>query len=94
MCAGASPFPSNEDMEIAERAADYLLRATKSISRFNIGCSSDQAKLTIYHLSAYRGLNGFVKTLFNDTTLGVDVNCTNLHGITPLYLAKFKREDS
>ena len=88
MCAGASPFSSNEDMKIAERVADFLLRATKSMSRFNIGCSSDQAKLTIYHLSAYRGLSGFVKRLLNDTTLGVDVNCTNLHGITPLYLAK------
>jgi len=90
MCAGASPFSSNEGMEIAERAADLLLRATKSMRRFNIGCSSGQAKLTVFHLSAYRGLSGFVKTLFNDTTLGVDVNCTNLHGITPLYLAKLK----
>ena len=88
MCAGASPFSSNEDTKIAERAAAFLLRATKGMSRFNIGCSSDQAKLTIYHLSAYRGLSGFVKTLFNDTTLDFDVNCTNLHGITPLYLAK------
>lgn len=88
MCAGASLFSSNEDVKIAERAAEFLLRATKSTSRFNIGCSSDQAKLTIYHLSAYRGLSGFIKTLLNDTTLGIDVNCTNLHGITPLYLAK------
>ena len=90
MCAGTSPFPSSEDMEIAERAADLLLRATRSMSRFKIGCSSSQSKLTVYHLSAYRGLSGFVKTLFNDTSLGFDVNCTNLHGITPLYLAKLK----
>lgn len=88
MCAGKSPFSSRQDTEIAEKAADLLLRATRSISRFDIGCSSGQAKLTVYHLSAYRGLSGFVKTLFNDTSLGVDVNCTNLHGITPLYLAK------
>lgn len=67
-----------------------MLRATRSMSRFNIGCSSGQAKLTVYHLSAYRGLSGFVKTLLNDTSLGVDVNCTNLHSITPLYLAKLK----
>jgi len=90
MCAGASPFPSYEDMEIAEKAADLLLRATRSMSRFNVGCSSGQAKLTVYHLSAFRGLSGFVKTLFNDRSLGFDVNCTNLHGITPLYLAKLK----
>jgi len=90
MCAGVSPFASYEDMEIAEKAADLLFRATRSMSRFNIGCSSGQAKFTVYHLSAYRGLSGFVKTLFNDASLGFDVNCTNLHGITPLYLAKLK----
>ena len=90
MCAGTSPFSSSENMEIAEEAADLLLRATRSISRFTIGCNSGLAKLTVYHLSAYRGLTGFVKTLFNDTSLGVDVNCSNLHGITPLYLAKLK----
>jgi len=90
MCAGASPFPSSRGIEIAERAADLLLRATKSFSRFEIGCSSGQAKLTIYHLSAYRGLSGFVKTLFNGTSLRFDVKCSNLHGITPLYLAKLK----
>lgn len=45
--------------------------------------------LTIYHLSAYEGLVGFVKTLLNDKHFrGVDVNCSNVHGITPLYLAK------
>ena len=86
MCAGASPFPSSQGIEIAERAADLLLRAKRS--NFDIGCSSSQEKLTVYHLSAYRGLSGFVKALFNDTSLGVDVNCSNLHGITPLYLAK------
>ena len=88
MCAGISPFPSSQDIEIAERAADLLLRAMKSLSfRFDIGCNRGQAKLTIYHLSAYRGLVGFVKTLLNDASLGIDVSCPNLHGITPLYLA-------
>ncbi|KAJ7370911.1 Transient receptor putative cation channel sub A member 1 [Desmophyllum pertusum] len=75
--------------KIAESAADLLLRATRRITRFDIGCNSSQAQLTIYHLSAYRGLSGFVKTVLKDASLlGVDVNCSNLHGITPLYLAK------
>ena len=73
----------------AEKAADLLLRATRQKSHFDVGCNSDEAKLTIYHLSAYAGLTGFVKTLLNDKSLhGIDVNCSNVHGITPLYLAK------
>ncbi len=87
MCAGFSLFPSYESRAIAEKTADLLLRATRRISNFNIGCNTD--KLTIYHLSAYRGLSGFTKTLLKDTTLsGINVNCSNHHGITPLYLAK------
>ncbi|KAL9988026.1 hypothetical protein ACROYT_G002423 [Oculina patagonica] len=87
MCAGFSLFPSYKSRNIAEKTADLLLRATRRISNFNIGCNTD--KLTIYHLSAYRGLEGFIKTLLKDTTLpGIDVNCSNQHGITPLYLAK------
>ena len=73
----------------AEKAADLLLRATRRKSLFDVGCNSGEASLTIYHLSAYAGLTGFVKTLLNDKRLyGIDVNCSNVHGITPLYLAK------
>ena len=87
--AGISPIPSGQSINIAERATELLFKATKRFSRIDIGCNRAQKKLTIYHLSAYRGLRGFVKTLLNDTTLnGIDVNCSNLHGITPLYLAK------
>ena len=74
---------------IAEKAADLLLRATRQKSHFDVGCNSSEAKLTIYHLSAYAGLAGFVRTLLNEKRLhGFDVNCSNVHGITPLYLAK------
>ena len=73
----------------AERAVDLLFKATKRSSRFDVGCNRTQEKLTIYHLAAYRGLIGFVKTLLNDRSInGIDVNCSNVHGITPLYLAK------
>ena len=90
MCAGISPFPSNNRRRIAEESADLLLQATKRFVQFDVGCNKTQTKLTIYHLSAYRGLSGFVRMLLNDTGLrGIDPNCSNLHGITPLYLAKF-----
>ena len=87
--SGISPFSSSKARYSAEKAADILLRATRRISHFDIGCNSSKAYLTIYHLSAYAGLIGFVKTLLNGKRLlGVDVNCSNVHGITPLYLAK------
>ncbi|KAJ7370913.1 hypothetical protein OS493_028987 [Desmophyllum pertusum] len=47
-----SPYPSTHDRKIAERAAELLLRATRRITRFDIGCNSSHAQLTIYHLSA------------------------------------------
>ena len=87
--SGISPFLWNERRHTAEKAAVLLLRAEKSISLFEVGCNSGEAKLTIYHLSAYAGLFGFIKTLLTDTNInGVDVNCSNVHGITPLHLAK------
>ena len=87
--AGISPFPSVGTRQTAEQAADLLRRAITRNSRLDVGCNSGEAKLTIYHLSAYAGLTGFVKTLLKDTSYyGVDVNCSNIHGITPLYLAK------
>ena len=89
MCAGISPFPSNNHRGIAEESADLLLQASKRFVQFDVGCNRTQTKLTIYHLSAHRGLSGFVRMLLNDTGLkGIDPNCSNLHGITPLYLAK------
>ena len=85
-----SPFSSSKARYTAEKAADILLRATRRISNsVDIGCNSSKAYLTIYHLSAYAGLISFVKTLLNGKRLlGIDVNCSNVHGITPLYLAK------
>ena len=87
--AGINPFPWFETRHAVEEAAELLLRSTRSISRFDVGCDCGEAKLTIYHLSAYAGLSGFVTKMLMDTSLiGLDVNCPNLHGITPLYLAK------
>ena len=89
MCAGISPFSFQQNRRIAEESADLLLQASKRLVDFDVGCNRTRTKLTIYHLSAYRGLSGFVRMLLNDTDLkGIDPNCSNLHGITPLYLAK------
>ena len=89
--SGINPFSRVKIRQSAraEKAVDLLFRATRRTSGFDVGCNRAKAKLTVYHLSAYAGLTGFVKTLLNDPKLqGIDVNCSNVHGITPLYLAK------
>ena len=87
--SGIRPFSSFNARKRAEKAADILLQATRRTSAVDVGCNSAKLNLTIYHLSAYGGLSGFVKTLLNSKHfLGVDVNCSNMHGITPIYLAK------
>ena len=87
--SGIRPFSSFNARRSAEKAADILLQAARRTSAVDVGCNSAKMNLTIYHLSAYGGLSGFVKTLLNNKHfLGVDVNCSNMHGITPIYLAK------
>ena len=87
--SGIRPFSSFNARRTAEEAAHVLLQATKHISAFDVGCNSAKMSLTVYHLSAYGGLTDFVNTLLSSRQdLGVDVNCSNVHGITPLYLAK------
>ena len=87
--SGIRPFSSFNARRTAVEAADVLLQATRHISAFDVGCNSAKMSLTVYHLSAYGGLTDFVnKLLSSKQDLGVDVNCSNVHGITPLYLAK------
>ena len=50
-----------------------------------MGCNRFDATLTIYHLAAYAGLTSLLKSKL---VRGIDVDCSNAHGITPLYLAK------
>ena len=87
--SGIRPFSSFNARRTAEKAADFLLQATRRISDFDVECNSAKMSLTLYHMSAYGGLTNFIKTLLNSKhDLGVDVNCSNVHGVTPLYLAK------
>ena len=83
-----SPFFSSQKRNTAEKIAALLLQATPKITGFDVGCNGGNARLTAYHLAAYAGLSGFVKILLkNERVHGIDANCTNVHGITPLYLA-------
>ena len=87
--SGINPVSSSSKREVAEKTVADLFHAMTRISPLNIGCNEFDAKLTIYHLAAYVGLTGLVKTLLNSKLVrGIDVNCSNAHGITPLYLAK------
>ena len=73
----------------AEQAAIELLRHAVKTRGYKIRCDSTKAELTLYHLAASRGLVNFIKVIFNETDLGqLDVDCANLDGITPLYLAE------
>ncbi|XP_068694789.1 uncharacterized protein [Montipora foliosa] len=86
---GINPVFSSHKRNNAEKVAALLLRATSKKTRFDIGCNRGNAKLTAYHLAAYAGLSGFVKILLKNErgVHGINVNCSNVHGITPLYLA-------
>ena len=72
----------------AEQAAIELLRHAVKTRGYKIQCDSTKTELTLYHLAASRGLVNFIKVIFNETDLDqLDVDCANLDGITPLYLA-------
>ena len=87
--SGINPYSSSRKREAAEKTAAVLFHAMTRISHFDLNCNRGDAKLTIYHLASYAGLTGLVKTLLNSKLVhGIDVNCLNVHGITPLYLAK------
>ena len=71
-----------------ELAAIELLRHAVKTRGYKIRCDSIKAELTLYHFAAFHGLVNFIKVIFNETDLDqLDVDCANLDGITPLYLA-------
>ena len=77
----------------AEQAAIELLRHAVKTRGYKIRCDSIKAELTLYHFAAFHGLVNFIKVIFNETDLDqLDMDCANLDGITPLYLANlFKK---
>lgn len=72
----------------ATEAAIELLHHGMNSRGYKIICDSSEPKLTLYHLAASRGLAEFIEVLLNESHLHqLDVDCPNLDGITPMYLA-------
>ena len=76
-------------MEVASWSALALLDHILKYTTMNIGCDRSRSDLTLYHIAASRGMWTFVeRLLWEKRVVGIDVNCPNKDGITPMYLAK------
>lgn len=83
------------EVEVASWSAFALLDHILKYTTLNIGCDRSRSDLTLYHIAASRGMWTFVERLLSEKkVLGIDVNCPNKDGITPMYLAKFFGGDS
>ena len=75
--------------ELRSNISLLLYKAMTKSNTFEIKCDINRRKLTIYHLAAYRGLERFLKTFLSEQLAqGLDIDCPDKYGITPLYLAK------
>ena len=78
------------EVEFASLAASTLLDHMALRYKKNIGCNENRVDITLYHLAASRGMWRFIQTmLYSGNVVGINPNCTNKGGLTPLYLAKF-----
>ena len=83
------------ELEIASMSASVILNHLLRSGSVNIGCNESSPDLTLYHLAAIHGMWRFVVHLLTERQLtGVDVNCSNRDGITPMYLAKLVGGDA
>ena len=83
------------EVEIASWSAIALLDHILKYNTMNISCNGGRSDLTLYHVAASRGMWPFVERLLSEKrVVGIDVNCPNKDGITPMYLAKFFGGDS
>ena len=83
------------EVEVASWSAFAILDHILKYTTMNIGCDRRRSDLTLYHIAASRGMWSFVERLLSEKRiLGIDVNCPNKDGITPMYLAKFFGGDS
>jgi len=83
------------EVEVASWSAFALLDHVLKYTTMNIGCDRRRSDLTLYHIAASRGMWTFVERLLSEKrVVGIDVNCRNKDGITPMYLAKFFGGDS
>lgn len=83
---------SLEVMKASEATIELLRHAIKT-RRYQITCNSSRSELTLYHLAAARGLVIFISELLKERKFHqLDVDCPNVDGITPMYLAKLFEE--
>ena len=83
------------EVEVASLSASALLSHVLQYTTVNIGCDRRRSDLTLYHIAASRGMWKFIKQLLSSSRIiGIDINCPNKDGITPMYLAKFFGGDS
>ena len=78
------------EIELASLTALEILDHGLQIEAFDVGCNESRPDLTLYHVAASRGMWQLIAYLLSSNNVtGIDANCTNKHGITPMYLAKF-----
>ena len=83
------------EVELASFSASAILTHVLQNGSLDVGCNESRSDLTLYHIAATRGMWQFVAHLLSsDGITGIDVNCSNKDGITPMYLAKFIGGDS
>ena len=83
------------EVELASLSASTLLNHFLENRSFDVGCDATRSNLTLYHIAASRGMWQFVAHLLSSNKVtGIDVNCPNKDGITPLYLATIIGGDS
>ena len=91
---GISSLTSLE-IELASLTALEILDRGLQNETFDVGCDESRPDLTLYHVAAGRGMWKLIAHLLSSKKVtGIDVNCSNKHGITPMYLAKFMGGDS
>ena len=77
------------EVELASFSASAILDHILRNGTVDVGCNRSRSDLTLYHVAASRGMWQFIAHLLSSKEVfGIDVNCTNKDGITPMYLAK------
>ena len=78
------------EVELASFSASAILDHILRNGTIHVGCNKSRSNLTLYHVAASRGMWQFIAHLLSSKeVVGIDVNCRNKDGITPMYLAKF-----
>ena len=76
------------EVDLGSRSASVILDHLLQTDTIDIGCNGSRVDLTLYHIAAIRGLWQFIADLLSEKRVkGIDVNCPNKDGITPMYLA-------